>query len=166
MRVDREGGFEGDGYRNGGWGMGEVEKVVGNRARVTASNNVFSPLCVLAARERAEGAGDEHAISILTRVAIPHVGPRLLIHPPQSISSILLVADGAWEEEGGEKGMKRGSLSRPRQPLALFVLFSPALTILRVGPLMDFYVRTMARHRSHRDLLFPTLARVLIKGII
>jgi len=73
---------------------GEVEKVVGNRARVTASNNVFSPLCVLAARERAEGAGGKHAISPCAAL-LPHVGPRLLIHPPQSISSILLVADGA-----------------------------------------------------------------------
>jgi len=74
--------------------MGEVEKVVGNRAIVTASNNVFSPLCVLAARERAEGAGEQNMPSLSPRALLPHVGPRLLIHPPQSISSILLVADG------------------------------------------------------------------------
>lgn len=75
---------------------GEVGKVVGNCARVTASNNVFSPLCVLAARERAEGAGGEQSMpSLSPRALLPYVGPRLLIHPPQSISSILLVADGA-----------------------------------------------------------------------
>lgn len=139
--------------------------MVGNRARVTASNNVFSPLCVLAARERAEGAGGEHAISILARVATPR--GTALAYTPSAINFVNTACCG-WgtRREGGEKGMKRGSLSRPRQPLALFVLSSPALAILRERPLMDFYVRTMARHRSHRDLLFPTLARVLIKGIM
>lgn len=75
MRVDREGGFEGDGCRSGGLRnpeTGEVEKVVGTRARVTASNNVFSPLCVLAAREGTDGQG-------VSRACHPH--PRARCYP-------------------------------------------------------------------------------------
>lgn len=73
--------------------------MVGSRARVTASNNVFSPLCVLAVRGRAEGEvrrGRERSMPSPPPPPLSHVGPRLLIHPPQSISSIPLVADGAW----------------------------------------------------------------------
>lgn len=147
---------------------GEVEKVVGNRARVTASNNVFSPLCVLAARERAEGIGSEQAISILARVATPR--GTALAYTPSAINFVNTACCGRdireEKEREEKKGMKRGSLSRPRQPLALFVFSFPVLTVLREGPLMDFYVRTMARFQCHRDLLFPTLARVLIKGIM
>lgn len=139
--------------------------MVGNRARVTASNNVFSPLCVLAARERAEGTGGGHAISILARVATPR--GTALAYTPSAINFVNTACCGRdIRGGGGEKGMKRGSLSRPRQPLALLVPSPLALAILQEGPLMDFYVRTMARHRSHRDLLFSTLARVLIKGIM
>lgn len=82
---------------------GEVEKVVGNRARVTASNNVFSPLCVLAARERAEGAGGEHAISILARLATPR--GTALAYTPSAINFVNTACCG-WDtkREGGEKG--------------------------------------------------------------
>lgn len=106
--------------------LGEVEKVVGNRARVTASNNVFSPLCVLAARERAEGTGGGAC----------HLYPRARCYPTWDRACLytlrnqfrqycLLRTGHEGGRGGGEKGMKRGSLSRPRQPLALFVRHSP-----------------------------------------
>lgn len=77
----------------GGWKGGRE-----TRARVTASNNVFSPLCVLA---KGKSRGDKrvgracHPLFLPARASLLHVGSCLLIYPPQSISSIPLVADGA-----------------------------------------------------------------------
>lgn len=116
----REGGFEGDGYRSGGLRnpeTGEVEKVVGTRARVTASNNVFSPLCVLAAREGADGQG-------VSRACHPH--PRAGYYPTWDRACLYTLRNQFRQyrllrtgHEGLEKGMKRGSPSRPRLPLIL-----------------------------------------------
>lgn len=143
--------------------------MVETRARVTASNNVFSPLCVLAAeRERARGGtkrkrGDGEQSYPRARAVASREGA--LAYTPSAINFVNTACCGRGTR-GVEKGMKRGSLSRPRLPLALFPLFS--IVIPREGLLMDFYVRTTVRHRSHRNLLFPplSLARVLIKGIM
>lgn len=126
--------------------MGEVEKVVGNRARVTASNNVFSPLCVLVARERAEGAGGEHAISIPACIATPC--GTTLAYTPSAINFVNTACCGRGMREdrvrGGEKGMKRGSLSRPRQPLALFVTLFPCPSCSTRGA-VDGFLRSRWR---------------------
>lgn len=96
---------------------GEVEKVVGTRARVTASNNVFSPLCVLAAKEEADGQG-------VSRACHPH--PRAGCYPTWDRACLYTLRNQFRQyrllrtgHEGLEKGMKRGSPSRPRLPLIL-----------------------------------------------
>lgn len=88
---------------------GEVEKVVGNRARVTASNNVFSPLCVLAARERAEGTGGGHAISILARVATPR--GTALAYTPSAINFVNTACCGR-DTRGEGRGRRKGDEKR------------------------------------------------------
>lgn len=86
--------------RNHGAGGGEVEKVVGNRARVTASNNVFSPLCVLAARERAEGTGGEQSMpSLSPRTATPR--GTALAYTPSAINFVNTACCGRGMRGGG-----------------------------------------------------------------
>lgn len=108
--------------------------MVGSRARVTASNNVFSPLCVLAVRGRAEDAatsGDErgachHPANPRAR-RYPTWGPRACLYTLRNQFRQYRLLRAGNGGGGGRTRMKRGSpSSRPRlclsRPLSLRAL--------------------------------------------
>jgi len=154
VRVDREDGFEGAGYRSlRNPRTGEVEKVVGNRARVTASNNVFSPLCVLAARERVEGAGGEQSMPSPRACCYPTWDRACLYTLRNQFRQYCLLRTGHERKESRRKGDEKRVAVSPAAASCPLRILSPCSSLSTRGA-VDGFLHSMARHR--RSFVFDS----------